>query len=157
MYPYLIWWYTYWCLISSRFSVLLLGPVLLTPVASDSSRNRAFVTPSILLTCRDAYARIAVAINIALPVKAVAKDRRKVKMAIANRFVAMYLANRHRQERVFRERAAHMAMSEEEFRANFRLSRAAAREVIDAYSESRYANRTRRSPALSPSQEMNMH
>ena len=43
-------------------------------------------------------------------------------MAIANRFVAMYLANRHRQERVFRERAAHMAMGEEEFRANFRLS-----------------------------------
>ena len=120
------------------------GPVLLTPVASDSSRKRAFVTPSVLLTCRDADARIAVAINIALPVKAVPKGRRKVKMAIANRFVAMYLANRHRQERVFRERGAHMAMGEEEFWANFRLSRAAAREVIDAYSESRWWRPPRR-------------
>ena len=39
------------------------GPVLLTLVASDSSRKPAFATLSVLLTCRDAIARCDVAGN----------------------------------------------------------------------------------------------
>ena len=45
-------------------------------------------------------------------------------------------------------------MDEEEFRENHRLSKRATQDIIDRYSQSRYANTTARGNAVSPSLEV---
>ena len=92
------------------------GPVLLTLVASDSSRKPAFATLSVLLTCRDAIARCDVAGNCCVSSPAGAGVCRSRKHGscepIDMLFHLQKLSQRHRDFRLWRVHVEDMTVEE---------------------------------------------
>ena len=93
-----------------------LGPVLLTLVASDSSRKPAFATLSVLLTCRDAVARSDVAGNCCVSSPAGAGVCRSRKHGSCEPtdmlFHLQKLSQRHRDFRLLRVHVENMTVEE---------------------------------------------
>ena len=104
------------------------GPVLLTLVASDSSRKAAFATLFVLLTCRDAIARCDVAGNccVSSPTGAMVCRSRKHGSCepIDMLFHPQKLSQRHRDFRLWRVHVE--VMTEEELLGNFPVNWSAA-------------------------------
>ena len=98
-----------------------LGPVLLTLVASDSSRKPAFATLSYLLTCPDAIPRCDVAGNCCVSSPAGAGVCRSCKHGswepIDMLFHLQKLSQRHKDFRLWRVHVENM--TEEELLGNF--------------------------------------